>query len=82
MKKIGFSYKKDSNRRGLMEKPNVQRMRREFLKRFMENEDLGENKKLCVFIDETWIFSNGSFRKSWQDDDVRSVRKISGEGAR
>jgi hypothetical protein len=35
--------------------------------------------KLCVYLDETWVFQNGTVRRSWQDEDVRSVRKISGE---
>jgi hypothetical protein len=36
--------------------------------------------KTLVFLDETFVFQNGTVRRSWQDEDVRSVRKISGEG--
>ncbi|CAH1381610.1 unnamed protein product, partial [Tenebrio molitor] len=28
------------------------------------------------------VFANGTVRRSWQDEDVRSVKKISGEGER
>jgi hypothetical protein len=31
----------------------------------------------CVYLDETWVFANGTVR---QDEDVRSVKKITGEG--
>jgi hypothetical protein len=34
----------------------------------------------CVYLDETWVFANGTVRRSWQDEDVRSVKKITGEG--
>jgi hypothetical protein len=28
------------------------------------------------------VFANGTVRRSWQDEDVRSVKKISGEGGK
>lgn len=82
VKSLGFSYKKEDNRRALMEKPYVADKRRRFLASYMENAELGPEKKPCIFLDETWIFSNGSFRKSWQDDNIKSVRKETGEGYR
>lgn len=82
LRQLGFTYRKDDPRRALMERPNVSQMRRKFLKRYMENEALGSAKLPYIFLDETWIFSNGSVRKSWQDDDIRSVKKSSGDGNR
>lgn len=82
LKKIGFSYKKDDPRRGLMEKLNIVHLRCRFLKSYMENEKLGVSKKPYVFLDETWIFANGTARKSWQDHNVKSVKKVTGDGSR
>jgi hypothetical protein len=79
LKNIGFSYKKDDNRRALMEKPHVRSLRKIFLKRYMDKL-VNPDAKPCVYLDETWVFQNGTIRRSWQDEDVRSVRKISGEG--
>lgn len=82
LKKAGFSYQKDNPRLALMEKPDIAAKRRRFLERYMENELLGQAKKPYVFIDETWIFSNGSHRKSWQDGDIKSIKRTTGEGHR
>ena len=27
----------------------------------------------CVYLDETWIFENGTVTRSWQDDSYKSV---------
>jgi hypothetical protein len=81
LKNLGFSYKKDDNRRALMEKPHVVALRKFFLSKFMKNAESSERKP-CVFLDETWVFANGTVRRSWQDEDVRSVKKISGEGGK
>lgn len=36
-----------------------------------------------IFVDETWIFSKGNPRKSWQDASIKSVKRPSGyEGKR
>jgi hypothetical protein len=72
LKNLGFSYKKDDNRRALMEKPHVVALRKFFLSKFMKNAESSERKP-CVFLDETWVFANGTVRRSWQDEDVRSV---------
>lgn len=81
VKSLGFIYKKEDNRRALMEKPVIADKRRRFLTSYMANANLAERKP-CIFLDETWIFSNGSFRKSWQDKNLKSVRKETGEGYR
>ena len=35
-----------------------------------------------LFLDETWIYSKGAFRRSWQDDSLYTVKKKSSEGVR
>jgi hypothetical protein len=60
-----------------MEKPHVRSLRKIFLKRYMDKL-VNPDAKPCVYLDETWVFQNGTIRRSWQDEDVRSVRKISG----
>jgi hypothetical protein len=81
LKNLGFSYKKDDSRRALMEKPHVVALRKFFSSKFMENAESSESQP-CIFLDETWAVANGRVRRSWQDEDVRSVKKISGEGGK
>lgn len=82
LKEVGFKYKKDDNRRALMEKTNIALMRTEFLRKYIENRDSNTSRQI-VFLDETWIFAKGSKTKSWQDDSKKSVRKPEGyEGKR
>lgn len=79
---IGFKFKKDDNRRALTEKENIAVMRLQFLKRFMENLN-SPHPLQVVFMDETWIYSKGNPGKSWQDSNIRSVKKPEGyEGKR
>jgi hypothetical protein len=55
-----------------MEKPHVRSLRKIFLKRYMDKL-VNPDAKPCVYLDETWVFQNGTIRRSWQDEDVRSV---------
>ncbi|CAH1381968.1 unnamed protein product, partial [Tenebrio molitor] len=64
-----------------MEKPHVTLLRKKFLKDYMDNLNSSDPRP-CVYLDETWVFANGTVRRSWQDEDVRSVKKITGEGDR
>jgi hypothetical protein len=52
--------------------------RRKFKKKYMDNFASTNPKK--VVLDETWVYANGSVRKSWQDQDIRSVKRCSGDG--
>lgn len=82
MHDLGFTFKKENNRRALLEKPYIAEMRLKFLKSYMENLN-SPTPRQVVFLDETWIFSKGNPGKSWQDSDIRSVRKPEGyEGKR
>lgn len=79
---IGFKYKKEDNRRALMERPNIALRRAEFLRKYKANQN-STVKRQVVFLDETWIFAKGNTKRSWQDESVKSVRKPEGyEGKR
>lgn len=70
---IGFEYRKDCNRRALMEQEHIRLARIKFLKEYHRN-FISINLE-TVFLDETWIFSKGGQRRSWQDSDPASVEK-------
>lgn len=74
---ISLKYRKDDNRRALLEKANTASMRSRFLRNYMENLSSKFSRQV-VFTDETWIFSKGSKMHSWQDDSVKRVRKPEG----
>lgn len=80
LKGIGFKWKKDDPRRGLMELPHVALKRVEFLRSYMKEKQ--EALYQFVFIDETWIFQNGTIGRSWQDDNKRSVKTTKVDGKR
>ncbi|RZC37231.1 uncharacterized protein BDFB_002956, partial [Asbolus verrucosus] len=64
LKEIGFRYKKDEPRRGLIELQHVVFVRVHFLRKYMDNCD----QIYHYNVDETWIFENGTVSRSWQDD--------------
>lgn len=80
LKNIGFKYKKDDPRRGLMELPHIAFKRVHFLHEYVKIKREGLYQ--FVFLDETWIFKDGTVGRSWQDSDKRSVRKTKIGGAR
>ncbi|KAI4455464.1 transposable element-related [Holotrichia oblita] len=49
---LGFDFRKDSNRRALMEKPYIADMRLQHLRNYMQNLN-SPNPKPVVFLDET-----------------------------
>ncbi|KAK9731460.1 hypothetical protein QE152_g13646 [Popillia japonica] len=55
-------------------------MRSVFLKKYMDNL-ASSTPRPVVFLDETGIYSKGNKGKSWQNDSVKSVRKIEGYDA-
>lgn len=79
IRSLGFRYKRDCNRRYLCEQPQIISQRVQFLRRYTENYSATFRK--VIFLDETWIFSNGSGSKSWQDESVRSVKRKKGCGS-
>jgi transposase len=80
LKDIGFKWKTDDPRRGLMELSHIAVKRVEFLRKYIEEKDTALYK--FVFIDETWIFQNGTVGRSWQNSDKRSVKTTKVDGKR
>ncbi|XP_055944327.1 uncharacterized protein LOC129975298 [Argiope bruennichi] len=82
--KIGFSWQKDTlykvlhsmnfrwkkcmnNRKVLMERPDIVFWRHRYLREMRCHREAG---RPIVYIDETWVDSNLTFKKCWQDDTV------------
>ncbi|KRT83750.1 hypothetical protein AMK59_3469 [Oryctes borbonicus] len=63
-----------------MELPHIVLKRINFLSEYVRYKK-SETYKF-VFTDETWIFQDGTVARSWQDDDVRSVRTRKVDGKR
>lgn len=80
VRKIGFKYSKDDPRRGLMELPTIAIKRVHFLHEYIRLKK--EGIRQFVFLDETWIFQNGTVGRSWQDSSTKSVKKTKVDGAR
>lgn len=80
LKNIGFKYQKDNPRRGLMELPNIVIKRIRFLKEYLRIQKAKTYE--FVYLDETWIFQNGTVGRSWQDDDLKTVKTTKVDGKR
>ncbi|KAJ8913801.1 hypothetical protein NQ315_002707 [Exocentrus adspersus] len=74
LKTIGFKYKMENNRRYLCELSHVAYQRVNFLRQYYNNLT-NENPLQCVYLDETCIYSKGSFKRTWQDNSIKSYRK-------
>lgn len=81
LKDIGFRWKKNDPRGGLMELEHIASRRVEFLQKYVKNMR-SANPTQVVYLDETWIFENGSGSRSWQDDNRKSVKRTKSEGKR
>lgn len=81
LRNMGFTYKKDNPRRGLMELTRIAVMRTEFLQKYMKNVNSTKPSQF-VYLDETWMFQNGTATRSWQDSSVKSVKSIRPDGKR
>lgn len=80
LKNIGFKYSKDNPRRGLMELPHIAMKRLRFLHDYVKLKN--ESLRQFVFLDETWIFKDGTVGRSWQDSSTKSVKKTKVGGSR
>nr|XP_022912390.1 uncharacterized protein LOC111423384 [Onthophagus taurus] len=80
---MGFKFKKINSRKILMERNHVITAKVKFLMRYLQLKYSGEDINF-IFLDETWIYKNGSELRRWvKDDDKRSVNiKIKSEGDR
>ncbi|KAJ8913779.1 hypothetical protein NQ315_002685 [Exocentrus adspersus] len=74
LKTIGFKYKMENHRRYLCELSHVAYQRVNFLRQYYNNLT-SKNPLQCVYLDETWIYSKGSFKRTLQDNSIKSCRK-------
>ncbi|KAL1516148.1 hypothetical protein ABEB36_000067 [Hypothenemus hampei] len=83
LKDLGFRFRKDNGRRALMEQPHIASKRIHFLREYMKNA-VCESPLDVVFLDETWIYQQGSKTlQTWNENTVQSVWNKSGsEGKR
>ncbi|KAJ8914218.1 hypothetical protein NQ315_003581 [Exocentrus adspersus] len=54
LKELGFKFKKEDNRRALIEKTAISAKRGQFLRKYQENK-MSDFSREVVFLDETWI---------------------------
>lgn len=80
IKKLGFHWRKTkSNRKILMEKPEIRHLRIEFLKKMKKYR---EERRPIVYMDETYIHSSHTNQKSWSDDSNAGLKKPVSKGTR
>jgi len=79
LKHNGFYWRRCQNRRKiLMEKPNILHLRYKFLRSIKQYRSEGKN---IIYLDETWVDTNLSFKKCWQSENVFGVAEnISSSG--
>ena len=85
LKEMGFSYKKQDNRRYYYEQPRIIKQRHTYLCKIMHNR---VEKRLVVFLDETWANSHDGKDLAWVEEDtvtggtLGAVKHPPGKGTR
>ncbi|KAB0802855.1 hypothetical protein PPYR_05041 [Photinus pyralis] len=74
LKEMGFKFKMTNNRRGSCEQSHVVSMRNVFLLKYIRNLE-SEIPHDFVFLDETWVFSRGATKRTWQDDRAKNGKR-------
>jgi hypothetical protein len=65
---MGHTFKKINNRKILIEQPHLLSKRIRFLRKYRQY--LETNKYIFIFLDETWIYQNGSQLRQWVNENV------------
>lgn len=83
LKSIGYKYKYVNGRKILCEQKHVVASKITFLRKYLQYQNSCENVTF-VYLDETWIYQNGSRVRQWvHDTDQKSnPSKIKSEGKR
>jgi hypothetical protein len=66
---MGFKYKIENNRKVLIERPYIAGQKIKFLKNYLRYKEDYPNIKF-VYLDETWIYRNGSPIRTWVNDSL------------
>ena len=82
LQSMGYRYKKFNNRMILIEQPHIIMKRIKFLRKYLQY--LESDRYVFVYLDETWIFENGSQMRRWLNvSDPKGIpKRIKGEGKR
>jgi hypothetical protein len=83
MLEIGFKLKKNGNPKVLCEQRLVVILRQKCLREYARVRLMNSNEYTqFVYLDETWIFAKGSFKRSWDDGSDKCVKHTGSEGKR
>jgi CRISPR/Cas system-associated endonuclease/helicase Cas3 len=75
IKSMGYTFKKSNSRKVLIEQPHLLSKRIRFLRKYQQY--LETNKYIFIFLDETWIYQNGSQLRLWvNENDSLGVPKV------
>ncbi|KAL1513242.1 hypothetical protein ABEB36_002675 [Hypothenemus hampei] len=80
---MGFRYKKINERKIMCEKNYVIRAKITFLRKYLQFQNSSENINF-IFLDETWVYKNGSQVRKWVNENDKRMNdiKITSEGER
>lgn len=83
LKSMGYKYRKVNGRKILCEQKHIVAAKIKFLRKFLEFQNSNENT-LFVYLDETWIYQNGTAIRRWMHEtDLKSnPSKFVAEGKR
>ena len=83
LKSMGYKYEFGNGRKTLCEQKHVVASKITFLRRFIQFQNSSENITF-VYLDETWIYQNGSQVRKWvHESDIKlNPSKIQPEGKR
>lgn len=80
---MGYKYKKCNNRAILSEQSHIKALKVSFLRKYLQYLEDGQEINF-IYLDETWIYKNGSQVRMWvHDEDFKAnPRKVKNEGKR
>ncbi|XP_050497226.1 uncharacterized protein LOC126878514 [Diabrotica virgifera virgifera] len=78
IRKMGFRWRKTrNNRKLLMEKPNIQHLRLNFLRSMKRYRNANHP---IIYMDETYVHSSHTYQKSWSDSSNKGIQKPVSKG--
>jgi transposase len=80
LKSMGYRYRKHNNRLVLIAQPHIILKRIKFIRKYLQY--LQSDNYIFVFLDETWIYENGSQVRHWINlSDPKGIpKRVKGEG--
>jgi hypothetical protein len=81
IKSMGYKYKILNSRKILCEQNHIVTKKINFLRKYLQYKN-SEEEINFIYLDETWIFQNGSSRQRWIHDSCSNLPVIKNEGKR